>query len=716
MPRSRAVRSTLCIAIALTPVGCSPAAPSHAHEQLAPAVVDPADAAADGLRARLTADDAFGCARDGEALVRQHPASRRLRAWWIGCVAAAGRRSEAAALAGAMLSEQPGDPWARLAEVLAALGGAVTDPALLGRSEALLADSPDHADAVVARAWLLLAMHRSADILALAAAEPGTPASARVYALLDAARSDPTRLPEALSVGGGVAPDDPEFVAVAVAAAGLLSLQERSVEALEWVEAALAHAPSAPSLLRRRWQLMQQRADADAVVADIDDVVASWPDRPDVLLAAVDGARAVGRAGHAGPLEQRILAEYPDSPEAESVLYRRLDLRDAAGTRGDAEASLLRDTMLAAFLARPIHHDPHKLADVARWRFEAKMADPSATPEAILAAVEAMIAHEPVVPSPQLVGARALLDRTPYHDRAGELARAGIEASEAYARAWRDAGSLHVDMLRRDHVTVGSTILGNLALKSGDLDAAQVAFRRAESNTLGPFVDLQLGLAEVARRRGDLDAAELHLVAGASLPGEDGERCRGALVELYRARTGSTRGLSQYMESIEARSAERRKRQTLAAYDESAAPLPDFSLRGTDHREVTLASLRGKIVVLHFWFKTCAGCLLEMPEFSAFAAAHAGDPDVAVVSIHYGGSLGDVAPWVREQKLPFPVLMDDGYAERVGVRSYPTTWFLDPEGRRRFDGGFGYTRHLREEFEWRIEALRARAAPPVSSG
>ncbi|MDC0719898.1 redoxin domain-containing protein [Nannocystis bainbridge] len=711
----------MCLALALTPVGCSRAAPSHSHGQLTSEVVDPADAAADGLRARLTADDAFGCARDGEALVRQHPASRRLRAWWIGCVSAAGRRTEAAAMSAAMLSAPRGDPWARLAEVLAAVGGGtIVDPALLGRSEALLTDLPNHADAVVARAWLLLAMHRAADILALAAAESGTPASARVYALLDAARSDPTRLPEALSVAGGVAQDDPEFVAVAVTAAGLLSQQERSVEALEWVEAALAHAPGAPSLLRRRWHLMQERADvgdiADAVFADIDDVVASWPDRPDVLLAAVDGARAVGRAGHAGLLEQRLLAEYPDSPEAESVLYRRLDLRDAAGTRLDVEASLLRDTMLAAFLARPIHHDPRKLATVARWRFEAKMAVPSATPESILAAVEDMIAHEPVVPSPKLVGARALFDRTPFHDRAGELARAGIEASESYARAWREAGSLHVDMLRRDHVTVGSTILGNLALKSGDLDAAQAAFRRAESNSLGPFADLQLGLAEVARRRGDRDAAELHLVAGLSLPGDGGERCRGALVELYRARTGSTQGLSQYMEGLEAGSAERRKRQALASYDESAAPLPDFSLRSTDHREVTLASLRGKIVVLHFWFKTCAGCLLEMPELSAFAAAHAGDPDVAVVSIHYGGSLGAVAEWVRAQRLPFTVLMDDGYAERIGVHSYPTTWFLDPEGRRRFDEGFGYTRHLREEFEWRIEALRARAAPPANSG
>ncbi|MDC0720921.1 redoxin domain-containing protein [Nannocystis bainbridge] len=713
MPDTLAVRTTIALALALTLVGCARAAP----ERPAPVVLDPADIAADVLRDRLTALDSFGCARDGEPLVRQHLASGRLRAWWIGCVAAAGRLDEAATLAAAMLSEKPGDPWAELAAVLAGLGGGNIEPTLFARSEALLHSLPEHADAVVARAWLLKHMRRPAQLLALAAAEPGVPASARVFALSDAARSDPTRLPEALSLAGGVAPDDPEFIAVAEAAASMLAQHGRPVEALAWAEAGLRRAPDAPALLGLRWHLAQLQPGAgggvEAVLADIDGAVAGHPDRPDILLAAVEGARGLGRAGHAAPLEQRLLAEHPDSPEAESVLHRRLDLRAAGSTPADAEAALLRDTMLAAFLARPHHHDPSKLADVARWRFEARLADPAATPEAILAAVEDMVAHDPEEPHPKLNGARALFARTPYHERAGELARAGVEATEAYARAWREAGSEHIDLIRRSLVSDGNTTLGGLALKAGRLDDAQTAFRRAEIHGLGPFAELQLGLAEVARRRGDFDAAELHLVAGLGLAGEGGERCRDALADLHRARTGSARGLSQYFEEVEARSAERRKRKILAEYDESAATPPDFSLRSIDGREITLASLRGKLVVLHFWFKTCGGCLVELPEFSAFAAAHADDPDVAVVSLHYGGSLGDVAQWVRERQLPFPVLMDDGYADRAGVQAYPTTWFLDREGRRRF-GGLGISRYLRQEFEWRIDALRA--SSPVHAG
>ncbi|HEY8375724.1 MAG TPA: TlpA disulfide reductase family protein [Nannocystis sp.] len=135
---------------------------------------------------------------------------------------------------------------------------------------------------------------------------------------------------------------------------------------------------------------------------------------------------------------------------------------------------------------------------------------------------------------------------------------------------------------------------------------------------------------------------------------------------------------------------------------------PGFTLRGLDGRAVTSTALRGKIGVVHFWFTTCAGCLLELPEFQAFVDAHAGAPDVVITSVHSGGRAEEVAAWMREGGHRFEVLMDDGYSERAGVRSFPTTWFLDPEGRLRLVAEFGTSRHLREEFAWRIEALRER--------
>ena len=67
----------------------------------------------------------------------------------------------------------------------------------------------------------------------------------------------------------------------------------------------------------------------------------------------------------------------------------------------------------------------------------------------------------------------------------------------------------------------------------------------------------------------------------------------------------------------------------------------------------------------------------------------------------------EVGPWMAEKELEFPVLLDGGYASDNGVQAYPTTWFIDPQGRRVFVKT-GWSDKLLEEFAWRIEELRTK--------
>lgn len=702
--------------LSLVTAACGPA-PERRHERPPPAVVDPAERAADGLRDRWIAFDRHGCARDGEALVRAHPESGRLRAWWIGCVSAAGRHGEADALATAMLSERPGDGWAELARVLAWLGEpALIRPELLPYSEALPGALAGHPDAVLVRARALHRKSRWRELEALSASSDGVLlASERAAWLFEAARQAPTRLPEALAVAHGVAAEAPEFVATAEVASGWLPQHQRMAEALAWADAGLARAPAAVPLLRRRWWLLTRQPGVDeavaraAVLADIEAALARFGEQPAVLLAAAESLRDIGQAGRAEPIEAAILAEFAAAPEAEAVLFRRLEPAAAAPASAappDPEAMSLRQTMLAAYLARPHHHDPFRRQRAATWRLEALRADPSADPAAILAAVEELCAVELGPPFGHVAGMQALIERTPHLDRAEALARAGLERVEAFVQVGRRAGYAAMDILERDLSSVLHTRLANLYLKTGRLDDARAALRQAERQALGPFAELQLALAELARRSGDLAAAESHLIAGIEQIGDGGDRCWAALAELYRQRHGGLRGLPEHIEQVAAESRARRKATVLAGKIADPAPAPDFALAGLDGRTVTLSSLRGKRVVLHFWYTTCSGCLQEMPGFVAFAGAHVGDPDVAVLSLHLGNEAGEVAAWMRQQGLEFPVLMENGYAERAGISGWPTTWFLDQEGRLRFTTrGSGLIRNLREEFDWRLEAL-----------
>ena len=67
----------------------------------------------------------------------------------------------------------------------------------------------------------------------------------------------------------------------------------------------------------------------------------------------------------------------------------------------------------------------------------------------------------------------------------------------------------------------------------------------------------------------------------------------------------------------------------------------------------------------------------------------------------------DVPPWMKQKNYTFAVLLDDGYvAQKAKVTAFPTTWFLDREGKRAFVKE-GWSEKLVEEFTWRIEAIRA---------
>jgi len=108
----------------------------------------------------------------------------------------------------------------------------------------------------------------------------------------------------------------------------------------------------------------------------------------------------------------------------------------------------------------------------------------------------------------------------------------------------------------------------------------------------------------------------------------------------------------------------------------TGAPAPAFSLANLDGRIVTLDELeaRGDVVVLNFWFTSCPPCRREIPELSAFAAAH---PDVPLVGISVDQQLSGPRLRAQSQRLgvDYTVLHDPEMrvAGDYGVSVYPTT-------------------------------------------
>ena len=66
---------------------------------------------------------------------------------------------------------------------------------------------------------------------------------------------------------------------------------------------------------------------------------------------------------------------------------------------------------------------------------------------------------------------------------------------------------------------------------------------------------------------------------------------------------------------------------------ESARTLaPDFTLRDAAGNELTLSSLKGKVVLLNFWATWCHGCQVEIPWFIEFEKKY-GERGLVVVGV-----------------------------------------------------------------------------------
>ncbi|MEZ4241742.1 MAG: redoxin domain-containing protein [Myxococcota bacterium] len=124
---------------------------------------------------------------------------------------------------------------------------------------------------------------------------------------------------------------------------------------------------------------------------------------------------------------------------------------------------------------------------------------------------------------------------------------------------------------------------------------------------------------------------------------------------------------------------------------------PDFALRDLDGVTVTLAELRGRTVVLNFWATWCGPCRMEMPTFSAFAAAH---PEITMLGIAADGPAArarveQVADGLSSR---YRVLLADPQVlEAYRIGAYPTTVVVDPEGHvRSAHGGLV----LRPQLAW----------------
>ena len=110
---------------------------------------------------------------------------------------------------------------------------------------------------------------------------------------------------------------------------------------------------------------------------------------------------------------------------------------------------------------------------------------------------------------------------------------------------------------------------------------------------------------------------------------------------------------------------------------------PDFTVQDMDGKEVKLSDFIGRPVVINFWASWCPPCKVEMPEFEQVYQELGGEVAFLMIDLVDGQreTKEKGAEYVQGQGFTFPVYFDFGEAATAyGVRSIPTTYFIDARG------------------------------------
>jgi len=118
--------------------------------------------------------------------------------------------------------------------------------------------------------------------------------------------------------------------------------------------------------------------------------------------------------------------------------------------------------------------------------------------------------------------------------------------------------------------------------------------------------------------------------------------------------------------------------------DDKKSKAPDFTVVNKDKKKVQLKDFVGSPVVLNFWASWCGPCQSEMPDFQKAYEKAGGKVVFMMVNLTDGDreTMESANSFIQKKKYTFPVYFDIDLDATMayGIRSIPTTYFIDKDG------------------------------------
>ncbi len=108
---------------------------------------------------------------------------------------------------------------------------------------------------------------------------------------------------------------------------------------------------------------------------------------------------------------------------------------------------------------------------------------------------------------------------------------------------------------------------------------------------------------------------------------------------------------------------------------------PNWSLYTADDKKISLTQLKGKVLLLDFFFIGCGGCMLSLKPLNKIHEIFK-NKDVAMVSMAFRDSKKSVMEFTNNYNLKYPICINaEDVCKAYHVNGYPTFYIIDKEGK-----------------------------------